>query len=446
MKCNLLVFFLVVSFFLNGCVTLGDRLVNKLSSGDLERVSPDDEFDRFYNSLFIVDLHADTLLWKRNSTKHLNHGHLDFPRLKESNVGLQVFTIVTRYPLASKVNDLDCHKEDGLDAVGFIEMEPNLTKRAMIQINDFNELVESITRQATSPEGDGIELIPIRSAEDLAQLIKKRKSGNKSIGAILGFEGLQVLGYENNYLDVFHNFYSQGIRLASLTHHFDNRFAGSNTGCQRYGLTQDGYALLQEMLSHQMIIDLAHASPKTIIDVQQAMRMASESLPKAVLVSHTGIQSLCPNSRNLSIEDIQMIIKSNGVIGVIYSDEIICARGEQRKDVFNQIIATFNKLHEILSDPSFSTDFVNKQYNPADYIALGSDFDGATTTPFDVTGIKQLIYALRQQMDHTGKRRFTDDDLRKIAGANACRVLAEGLPGGNKENASKVCQSFLSIK
>ena len=48
---------------------------------------------QLHQSLFIADLHADSLLWNRNLTKKSNYGHVDVPRLIEGNVGLQVFSV-----------------------------------------------------------------------------------------------------------------------------------------------------------------------------------------------------------------------------------------------------------------------------------------------------------------------------------------------------------------
>ena len=42
-------------------------------------------------TLTIVDLHADTLLWKRNLLVRANRGHVDLLRLREGNVALQLF-------------------------------------------------------------------------------------------------------------------------------------------------------------------------------------------------------------------------------------------------------------------------------------------------------------------------------------------------------------------
>lgn len=54
-------------------------------------------------------------------------------------------------------------------------------------------------------------------------------------------------------------------------------------------------------------------------------------------------------------------------------------------------------------------------------MALGSDFDGAVTTPFDTSGLVQITDALL-------KAGFTEDQIRLIMGGNVVRVLRQTLP------------------
>ena len=56
-----------------------------------------------------------------------------------------------------------------------------------------------------------------------------------------------------------------------------------------------------------------------------------------------------------------------------------------------------------------------------DHVALGSDFDGAVTTPFDASGWVLVTDALLQEG-------FSEPDIRKIMAENVVRVLLQGLP------------------
>ena len=55
------------------------------------------------------------------------------------------------------------------------------------------------------------------------------------------------------------------------------------------------------------------------------------------------------------------------------------------------------------------------------HVALGSDFNGATRTPFDVTGLPQLTEGFQ-------KAGFSADDIRAIMGGNVQRLLLAQLP------------------
>ena len=49
-----------------------------------------------HETLWVADLHADSLLWGRDLLRRGNRGHVDVPRLIEGNVALQVFAATTK--------------------------------------------------------------------------------------------------------------------------------------------------------------------------------------------------------------------------------------------------------------------------------------------------------------------------------------------------------------
>jgi microsomal dipeptidase-like Zn-dependent dipeptidase len=56
-----------------------------------------------------------------------------------------------------------------------------------------------------------------------------------------------------------------------------------------------------------------------------------------------------------------------------------------------------------------------------EHVALGSDFDGAVTEPFDTTGVVQITDALLSEG-------FSDEEIRLIMGGNVLRLLSQTLP------------------
>jgi membrane dipeptidase len=56
-----------------------------------------------------------------------------------------------------------------------------------------------------------------------------------------------------------------------------------------------------------------------------------------------------------------------------------------------------------------------------DYVALGSDFDGAVRVPFDIANMGQITQALQENG-------FSETAIRKIMGLNVIQLLQRSLP------------------
>jgi len=176
-------------------------------------------------------------------------------------------------------------------------------------------------------------------------------------------------------------------------HVFDTDMAGSAQGEAKYGLTQKGKELVRRALDRGMIIDLAHASGKTIDDI---VAMAD----RPVISSHGGVKGTCNTARNLSDSHIKAIAATGGLIGIGLYEYATCG----------------TTLEDTVKAMRHAADLVG-----VSHVALGSDFDGATTTTVDASGLALLTSALL----HGG---FSRDDVAAIMGGNALRVLRRTLP------------------
>ena len=56
-----------------------------------------------------------------------------------------------------------------------------------------------------------------------------------------------------------------------------------------------------------------------------------------------------------------------------------------------------------------------------EHLALGSDFDGAVTTPFDTSGLVEITDAMLQAG-------YSEQDIRQIMGENVVRLMLANLP------------------
>jgi microsomal dipeptidase-like Zn-dependent dipeptidase len=181
--------------------------------------------------------------------------------------------------------------------------------------------------------------------------------------------------------------------MMSPSHFFDNDIGGSAAGVQKIGLTEKGREWVRQMEARHMIVDLAHASPKTIDEV-----LAVATRP--VVVSHTGVKGTCDNNRNLSDEQIRAVAAKGGLIGIGYWETATC--GTDARAVVRAV--------------RYVSDRVG-----VEHVALGSDFDGAVTEPFDTTGLVEITDAMLEAG-------YSEQEIRLIMGENVMGFLEVNLP------------------
>jgi membrane dipeptidase len=344
-------------------------------------VSP--QADALHRTLTIADLHADSLFWGRNLLRRSTRGHIDVPRLAEGNVSIQAFTVIT----TSSYNQNIYRNSASSDMVRYVAMLEGWPPRTWNSPKQ-RALYQAERLQKFAVQSNGA-LVIVRSRSDLSQFLTSRNSG-RAVAGFLGTEGAQPLEGKLANLD---ELFAASFRMMAPTHFTDTAVAGAAAGLKKGGLTDLGRQWVRAMESHHMIIDLAHASPATLRDV-------TALATRPLLVSHTGVKGTCNNPRNLSDDELRAVARTGGVIGIGLWDTATCGQDAR---------ATARAIR-------YAVNIVG-----ADHVALGSDFDGGVTTPFDASGWALLTDALLQEG-------FSEQDIHKIMGENVVRVLLEVLP------------------
>ncbi len=337
-----------------------------------------------HRELLVADLHADSLLWNRDLLDRGKYGHTDLPRLVEGGVALQVFGVVTKVPKGLNF-ERNTAETDRITALAMVSRWPprswfSLFERARYQARKLERLTAA---------SDG-RLLLIRTRVDLDTLVERRQAGDAVVGALLGLEGAQALEGD---LGNLRRLYDVGLRMIGLAHFFDTAVSGSAHGVEQGGLTELGRQVMAEAEDLGIAIDLAHASPATFRDVTRAAR-------RPVVVSHTGVRGTCAGPRNLSDDDLEALAATGGVAGVALFPGATCG---------DDVAATVAAILHVIGVVG------------ADYVALGSDFDGTITAPIDSSGLALVTEALID-------RGVTRRDIAKIMGGNVLRVLRQTLP------------------
>jgi len=344
---------------------------------------PSAQSQALHRTLTVADLHADSLLWGRNLLRRSSRGHIDLPRLAEGNVSIQAFTVVTTAPRKLNIFQ-NSDSTDQIRNIAIFEGWPPRTWNSPKQ----RALYQAARLQKFADKSKGA-LVLVRSRSDLQKFLTTRGSTH-AVAGFLGAEGAQPLEGRLENLD---DLYAAGFRMMAPTHFTDTAIAGAAAGMKKEGLTDLGRKWVHSMEAHHMLIDLAHASPATLRDVTA---MATRPL----IVSHTGVKGTCNNPRNLADDELRAVARTNGVIGIGLWDTATCGSDAR---------ATARAIH-------YAMNIVG-----SDHVALGSDFDGGITAPFDSSGWALLTDALLQEG-------ISEQDIHKIMGENVVRVLLETLP------------------
>jgi membrane dipeptidase len=207
--------------------------------------------------------------------------------------------------------------------------------------------------------------------------------------------------------------YRRGVRNLQLLHERDDLVsplgdvitAPAHLG----GLTAFGAKVVQECNRLGILVDLAHASPETVLG---ALKVATQPF----IVSHTGLDSRTGNNPRMaqmmkphliSKEHAKVVADANGVIGVWTK------LADSPKDFVENIKAMVDAVG-------------------VDHVGIGTDSDllssrdgqGTNTVWPDLTG--GFFRAVVGEMLLQG---FTPDDIGKVSGGNYCRVFGTATDG-----------------
>lgn len=337
-----------------------------------------------HESLLVVDLHTDALLWDRDLLSRGRIGHVDVPRLIEGRVAVQLFTAVTQVPRGMNLEENDADS-DLITPLALIQLWPpdtwrSLLARALHQADKLRDF-------ASASQG---RLTVVTNRDELTAFLRMRDGDEGTVAAVLGIEGAHALEGELTNVDTL---FAAGYRMIGLTHFFDNAVGGSAHGVRKGGLTALGERVLDRMAELGMMVDLAHASDALFDDVTSRAR-------RPIVVSHTGVDGTCPGPRNLSDDQLMRIAGTGGVVGIGLWPAAVC--GETPGDWGRAV--------------RYAADLVG-----VDHVALGSDWDGAVPAIVAAADTEHLTAALLDEG-------FSSADIRAILGENTLRVLLATLP------------------
>lgn len=196
---------------------------------------------------------------------------------------------------------------------------------------------------------------------------------NKKIGYILSLEGADSL-IDLSYLE---RAYAYGLRALGPAHYGSGRYA-PGTGMEG-PLTSMGKELVKEMDSLRMILDVTHLT-------DEGFDQALQIFKGPVWASHHNTRALVQHQRQLSDDQIKVLIERDAVIGGVLDTWMLT--NNWQRGISDPEKENVN-LHKLIDH----YDHICQLAGNSLHIAIGSDLDGMfgkEQAPYDMDTIADL--------------------------------------------------------
>jgi len=367
-------------------------------------------------------------------------------RLSAQDYRAQALRILKTVPLIDGHNDLAdaIRARGGLDSVDVAVLQPKLMSdipklraggvgaqfwAAYVPVTTIDsgphpavyalEQIDLIKRLCAKYPRD---LAMARTAADVERNFKAGK-----IACLIGIEGGHAI---ENSLGALRMFAALGVRYITLTHWRSLSWATASTDTARRGLSAFGRDVVHEMNRLGILVDLSHVNDATMSDALRTTRAP-------VMFSHSSARALTGHARDVPDSILKLVPKNGGIVMVNFNPGFV---SEAVRLYDDSMEARIRSLRATGVEPSTVADSTKawaarapkatlaqvadhiehiRDVAGVDAVGLGSDFDGITEVPVgleDVSKFRDLIAELL-------RRGWSEQDVKKVAGLNALRVL-----------------------
>ncbi|KAI9832373.1 MAG: hypothetical protein M1819_004361 [Sarea resinae] len=340
-------------------------------------------------------------IYSKNFTDPFEKGglgfHVDLPRLREGKAGGAFWSAFVECPK----NWTDFSDENYAEAVRATISQLDLLQRLQAAYPDY----------FSQPGNSTTALTAFRKH----QLISP-----------LAIEGLHQIGNSFSTLRLYHRL---GVRYSTLTHNCHNRFAdaavvtdadGRTVASTPHwgGLSQDGRDVVREMNRLGMIVDLAHVSQNTMLDVLNGdpENHWNGSLAP-IIFSHSSAYSVCPHPRNVPDNILHLVKKTNSLVMVnIAPDFISCVPSPDSTSGIPDFYPPNSTIQQVVRHITHIGALIGY-----DHVGIGTDFDGILSTPKGLEDVSEFPMLVAEML----RAGISDSDAAKVVGANLLRVWSD---------------------
>lgn len=348
---------------------------------------------------FIFDAHLDlsmnALEWNRDLTRPIEEINLKekflndkpdrgnatvcLPELRNGNIGLCVATLIARYVKPkNKLPGWNSPYQAWAQTQGQLSWYRAMEEKGeMVQITNINDLNKHLS-------------------------VWKEDKLDSPVGYILSLEGADsILSME--HLEIM---YKKGLRAIGPAHYGPGTYAFGTDSDGKIG--EKGKRLLKKIEELNLILDVTHLSDISFWE-------SIETFNGPIWASHSNCRSLVPNKRQLSDDQIKVLISKGAIIGMALDAWMMVPNW--KRGITDPI-----KKRLFLEKIIDHIDHVCQLSGNSNHVGIGSDLDGGfgkEQCPQDINSIADL-----QKINKLLKKRgYENEDINKILSQNFINFL-----------------------
>ncbi len=241
------------------------------------------------------------------------------------------------------------------------------------------------------------DLVWIRNSNDLTDHLSNwhENAPAASLGFLLSMEGADSIESPNQLPE----WWEAGLRIIGPAHFGINQYV-HGTGTEG-GFTPEGFQLLRSMEQVGFILDMTHLADIAYLE-------AADRFEGPILASHHNSRTLVPGQRQLSDEQMRILLEREAVIGVALDAWMLTPNWVRGKSTPQD-----TRLETVVDH----IDYICQMAGDCSHVGIGSDLDGGfgtEQTPEDLDTIADL-----QKLEPILERRgYSEEEIRMIFHGN----------------------------
>ena len=231
-----------------------------------------------------------------------------------------------------------------------------------------------------------------------ADLLHPHAKGPTPKGKVTAYAAIEGAGCFAKDITQIDRFIDRGVVFVGPVHWHDSALSTSATGQdkKKRGLTDAGKKFAARVYERGGIVDVSHMSDRGFEDLVPI----AEKYGAPIVATHSNARKVTKHARNLSDEQLEIIAKTGGVVGLNFYGKFVSSKGDPDIDDLVKHAKHIIKVAGI------------------DHVGIGSDYDGGDP----IKGLEDAskIGALAKALREAG---LSAEDVHKLFSENVKRVV-----------------------